>query len=200
MRGYVCNEDVFNSDFFKRLAFIALVPNVLVWGFNEIGIATDRHPLWRYLVGPYWHAEVFLVKFTLFCAVAFCVWQVGAVLLPPLSEWLRERLSESHHENEELRLQNIQEERSRECQAMVSREKARFEALPQAEREQIIQEREERALARKQEQQREYEEFERIKREKAAQIEAEALRQQAILNSAEGKRKRALRDFTGGGL
>ena len=200
MRGYVCNEDVFNSDFFKRLAVLALLPNVLVWGFNEVGIATDRHPLWRYLVGPYWHAEVFLVKFTLFCAVAFCVWHIGAFLLPPLAEWLRERLSESHDENEYLRLQDIQEERNRECRAMASREKERFEALPQEERERIIREREERALARKLERQRAYEEFERAKQEKAAQIEAEALRQQVILNSAESKRKRALRDFTGGGL
>ena len=38
--------DEWLEKFFQRLLVVALIPNVLVWGFWEVGIDNDRNPLW----------------------------------------------------------------------------------------------------------------------------------------------------------
>lgn len=55
---------------FRRLLVVFLLPNVLVFGFAEIGIDNNKNFLWYNLVGPYWFLEkaVVCVLFLLLAA------------------------------------------------------------------------------------------------------------------------------------
>jgi signal transduction histidine kinase len=188
--------------FLQRLLLVALMPNVLVWGFWEIGIDNSRNPLWFGLIGPYWFLEKMLVAFALSGVVLFLLWK-ALQFVPPIidslirlqQEW-RATKSAAYFEHENKRM-------LAELTAESQARQAAFKALPIEEQREIERERQERGQARQLERQKAHEESLRRELAKAEQLkrekEAAAERKRAIENTPEFQRQRALRQFTGGG-
>lgn len=53
-------KELLKIQIFQRLIVVLLLPNLLVWGFAEVGIDNKYNFLWTHFVGPYWSIEVFL--------------------------------------------------------------------------------------------------------------------------------------------
>lgn len=60
-------KDILKVPVLRRLLVVLFLPNVLVWGFAEVGIDNQYNPMWVALVGPYWWIEKTIFKF-IFCA------------------------------------------------------------------------------------------------------------------------------------
>ena len=55
-------KELLEIQIFQRLIVVLFLPNILVWGFAEVGIDNKYNFLWNHFVGPYWSIEVFLFK------------------------------------------------------------------------------------------------------------------------------------------
>ncbi len=63
-------KELLKIQIFQRLIVVLFLPNILVWGFAEIGIDNKYNFLWTHFVGPYWSIEVFLFKVTCYAILA----------------------------------------------------------------------------------------------------------------------------------
>ena len=63
-------KEILKIQFFQRLIVVFLLPNILVWGFAEVGIDNKHNFLWTHFVGPYWSFEVFLFKVVFYGGIA----------------------------------------------------------------------------------------------------------------------------------
>jgi hypothetical protein len=191
------------ENFLKRLIVVALLPNVLVWGFFEQGINHNSNPLWRFLVGPYWQLEVFLFYAVLaVIGLAAAVVLFGAIvtaaeyLWTGYQKWQDKKLVREMEKVREHELAGL--ERAQEI------ERLRFQALPEIERLRILGEKKRAADERQKERQLKIDELERCRQEKDAQAkrekELELQRIRELENSPDYQRKKALRGFVGGRL
>jgi hypothetical protein len=55
-------KDILKISVLRRLLVVLFLPNVLVWGFGQIGIDNQYNPVWVALVGPYWWLEKTIFK------------------------------------------------------------------------------------------------------------------------------------------
>ncbi len=197
----------FEMDLLKRTIVVALMPNILVWGFWMNGIDNDRHFLWRGLIGPYWFMEKTVFVIAGIGILLFVGWKIVEGLAPVIvaaiegyhenrRQWENARLDrefEAERQAEATRLRQEAEERERQ-----------FLALPEAERNRIInekrrQEEEKRRLAHEQYLEHVRQEQARLKLEAETKAKEQA-RREAIANSPDTKRRKALEDITGGGF
>ncbi|MEI7973258.1 MAG: hypothetical protein WCH11_02705 [Bdellovibrio sp.] len=70
----------------RRLIVVLFLPNVLVWGFVEVGIDNKYNPMWLALVGPYWWLEKIIFKFAFWGATSAVVILVFARLVSILGK------------------------------------------------------------------------------------------------------------------
>jgi hypothetical protein len=104
-------KSILQISFVRRLIIVLFLPNVLVWGFNEVGIANKRNFLWNSFVGPYWAAEVFIFK------VVFYGFAVGAFLKVVIfffEWWVHSVQGKEEKQNELARQRKIEEARIEE--------------------------------------------------------------------------------------
>lgn len=193
------DTDIFNR-FFQRLLVVALLPNILVWGFCEVGIDNDRNPLWFGLIGPYWRLEKLLGLTLLLVAGGFLLWiglQLVLATIVKSTEDSQGSLSEVNYRREQTR-------KREEFEAEEWAKAKAYQALPKEEQDRINRERLEQVDLRWQQHMLECEnkklqqlaEDQWIRKER----EAEIARRQTIQNSPDYQRRKALRDFTGGDL
>jgi hypothetical protein len=194
-------------DLLKRTIVVALMPNILVWGFWMSGIDNNRHFLWRGLIGPYWFLEKTVCGIAGIGALVFVGWKVWEGLEPVIvgvieayhenrRQWentRQDRIFEAERQAKETRLKQERDERERQ-----------FLALPEAERNRIIDEKrraeeEKKRLAHEQYLEHVRNEEARLKLEADAKAKEQA-RREAIANSPDTKRRKALEDITGGGF
>lgn len=113
---------------------------MLVWGFWVQGINNDRHFLWRILVGPYWHLEVWTITAIGLGFIAFGLWKL-LVLIRPFVEWI-ESVRDDLRQAELKRVCDLEEKSDRlKRERLIQEKQARFDALPPEERERIHRER-----------------------------------------------------------
>lgn len=149
------------------------------------------------IVGRYWAIEVVIFEVAAVCAV-------GWILMLGL-KWLAQGLADEHMISPEERARRFEEKRARleETEKQASRERyemkraefrARFEALPEAERNRMLEET--RPLQERDSQIFEAHrlEDERVEQTKALEIE----RRQKLAASPEVKKKNAINDLIGG--
>ena len=65
-------RDILKIPVLRRLLVVLFLPNILVWGFVEVGIDNHNNSIWVALVGPYWWLEKTIFKF-LFWTAAIAV-------------------------------------------------------------------------------------------------------------------------------
>ena len=174
-----------------------LLPNVLVFGFFIGGINNNRNPVWRMIVGRYWAIEVVIFEVAAIFA-AGCVLVLGV-------KWLAQGLTDEHmispEANERRREEKQREIIEAERQASRARydqkraeSKARFNALPEAERNRILEK-------TRQLQARDTEIFEanRLEMERAEQAKnLEEEQKRKLAASPQTKKRNAINDLIGG--
>lgn len=194
-------------DLFKRTIVVFLMPNILVWGFWMSGIDNNHHFLWRGLIGPYWFLEQVVFGILVVGVLLFVAWKVWQGLSPLITaaiedyqeqsrKWdlaRQDREFEAERLVEQTRLKQESDERARQ-----------FLKLPETERKRIIDEKrrheeEKRRMAQEQYLEHVRKENARKKAEANAIAKAQA-RRDAIANSPDTKRQKALEDLTGGGF
>jgi ABC-type multidrug transport system fused ATPase/permease subunit len=193
-------DDGFNN-FLVKLVIVLLLPNVLVWGFWEVGINNNSNPLWLILVGPYWHIETYLVFAAMAIIAAGCALVVLFLatiaiesMLNIYGRWTEYRF--------ELAQENQRASELAELRRMDLEKRLAFEALPEEEQERIRTKRQADTDARQRERQRQHDELENRRQEKEERLikenELELERIRALENSPDYQRKKALRAFVGG--
>lgn len=176
----------FKNESIKRLLVPFVRPNFLVWGFWVQGIDNDRHFLWRILIGPYWHFELFLLGTIGFGTFALVVWKTWNHFSQTCHDYEQAQESKQPSEDESKKYY----ERVR---ADAAKAREEFNALPEEERRRIVDAENRRISQMELEIQREQEAFQK------AAIDATPKAEKIEL-SPEEKRARALSDLTGGGL
>ena len=171
------------------------------------GIDNNRHFLWRGLIGPYWFLEQVVFGILGIGVLLFVAWKVWQGLSPVIAAAIEDYQEYSHkseiaRQDREFEAERLLEE-TRLKQESDERER-QFLALPEAERNRIINEKrrheeDKRRMAQEQYLEHVRKENARIKAEADAIAEAQA-RRDAIANSPDTKRRKALEDLTGGGF
>jgi len=197
----------FEMDLLKRTIVVALMPNILVWGFWMNGIDNDRHFLWRGLIGPYWFMEKTVFVIAGIGVLIFVGWKVWEGLAPVIAAAIQDYQEHSHQWEIARQDREFEAERHAEANRLKQERDERerqFLALPEAERNRIIiekrrREEEKRRLAHEQYLEHVRNEEARLKLEADAKAKEQA-RHAAIANSPDTKRRKALEDITGGGF
>lgn len=74
-------KEILKVEFFRRCIVILILPNVLVWGFAEVGIDNEYNFLWSFFINPYWEIETFLFKAVFYGGLAAAVYRFLALLI-----------------------------------------------------------------------------------------------------------------------
>jgi hypothetical protein len=196
----------FKNTFLKRLCVAGLLPNVLVWGFWSIGIDNNYNLLWRLIVGPYWYLEKTLVIILGLCLLAFIGWKFIVAVWPTVefgAQAVGEYLRRHEFERQNIAIERENAARLTILKAEDEERERQFLALPAAEQNRILAERQRVADERRSRAEAAYaEEQAKYKRAEDARLKVEAdarATAEAFKNSPEEMRKRAIREIIGGG-
>ena len=74
-------KEILKVEFFRRCIVILLLPNILVWGFAEVGIDNKYNFLWSFFINPYWELECFLFKIIFYGFSAAAIYSLLALLM-----------------------------------------------------------------------------------------------------------------------
>ena len=109
---------ILSEPFFRRLIAICLLPNVLVWGFNMVGIANRHNPIWVNFLAPYWFIETLIFKIALAGLILYFTKQAVEFLRAVISHEIARKEEEEHLRYlEEARRKREEEEERKERQA-----------------------------------------------------------------------------------
>lgn len=112
---------ILSESFFRRLIAICLLPNVLVWGFNMVGIANRHNPIWVNFLSPYWFIETLIFKIALAGLGLYFLKQVFEFLRSVVAHEMARKEEEEHLRYlEQSRRERAEEEARKERQAVFA--------------------------------------------------------------------------------
>lgn len=196
-------KDILKIPVLRRLLVVLFLPNILVWGFGQVGIDNKYNPVWVALVGPYWWLEKILFKFAFWTAAIAVV----VLILIQIMRFVRHRLTSAAPTSEvpEHKVTILEPDPNANFEnayEILLRQQQAFDAMPLNEQLEFKRRQAAESLLLKAQWEKETAHIIKAKELRRKEEEAELLRNSGNHSppaSPEDAKRNALRDITGRG-